>query len=106
MAKLSPTMESGQMVRRLVKVGDNGQEGTGGRVRSSPLARKIAAAAEVELGAIHGSGPGGRVTRRDVEAFLEGRNVKSAAASSPATAPAALATATSQASAPPRVSSP
>jgi pyruvate dehydrogenase E2 component (dihydrolipoamide acetyltransferase) len=46
---------------------------SGGRVKSSPLARKIAAAAKVDLGGIRGSGPGGRVIRSDVESFLEGR---------------------------------
>jgi pyruvate dehydrogenase E2 component (dihydrolipoamide acetyltransferase) len=40
----------------------------GGRVKASPLARKIAAQSGVDLRLIHGSGPGGRVVRRDVEA--------------------------------------
>src|SRR5262249_1911333 len=42
----------------------------GGRIKSSPLARKIAASAKVDLGQIPPTGPGGRVIRRDVEAFL------------------------------------
>jgi len=41
-----------------------------GRVRASPLARKVAGASGVELTAITGSGPGGRIVRRDVEAYL------------------------------------
>ena len=45
----------------------------GGRVKSSPLARKIAAAARVDLRQVQGSGPGGRVVRHDVEAFVEAR---------------------------------
>ncbi len=40
----------------------------GGRIKVSPLARKIAAQAGVDLRLLHGSGPGGRVVRRDVEA--------------------------------------
>ena len=40
----------------------------GGRVKASPLARKIAAQSGVDLRLVHGSGPGGRVVRRDVEA--------------------------------------
>jgi pyruvate dehydrogenase E2 component (dihydrolipoamide acetyltransferase) len=53
-------------------------------VKASPLARKIAAQSGVDLKLIHGSGPGGRIVRRDVEA----------AATSPATAaPAAAASA-------------
>ena len=42
----------------------------GGRVKSTPLARKIAAEAKVDLAQIPGTGPGGRVIREDVEAFL------------------------------------
>jgi pyruvate dehydrogenase E2 component (dihydrolipoamide acetyltransferase) len=40
----------------------------GGRIKASPLARKIAAQSGVDLRLLHGSGPGGRVVRRDVEA--------------------------------------
>jgi pyruvate dehydrogenase E2 component (dihydrolipoamide acetyltransferase) len=40
------------------------------RVRVSPLARRIAAQAGVDLRLIQGSGPGGRIVRRDVEAAL------------------------------------
>ncbi|HYF13472.1 MAG TPA: dihydrolipoamide acetyltransferase family protein [Phycisphaerales bacterium] len=41
-----------------------------GRVFASPLARKIAEESGVDLGAIQGSGPGGRIVRRDVEEVL------------------------------------
>jgi pyruvate dehydrogenase E2 component (dihydrolipoamide acetyltransferase) len=44
----------------------------GGR-RTSPLARRLAAEKGISLGAVAGSGPGGRVTRRDVEEAVEGR---------------------------------
>jgi pyruvate dehydrogenase E2 component (dihydrolipoamide acetyltransferase) len=46
--------------------------GGGGRVKASPLARKIAAQSGVDLRLIQGSGPGGRVVRRDVEAASVG----------------------------------
>jgi pyruvate dehydrogenase E2 component (dihydrolipoamide acetyltransferase) len=46
----------------------SGPGSDGGRVKASPLARKIAAQSGVDLRLIHGSGPGGRVVRRDVEA--------------------------------------
>ena len=51
----------------------------GGRARSSPLARRLASERGLDLGQLHGSGPGGRVIRRDIEA---------AAAPAPATAAA------------------
>jgi pyruvate dehydrogenase E2 component (dihydrolipoamide acetyltransferase) len=43
-------------------------EGNGGRVKASPLARKMAAESGVELQAVQGTGPGGRITKRDIEA--------------------------------------
>jgi len=45
-----------------------GQGTQGGRVKASPLAKKIAAQTGVDLRLIQGSGPGGRIIRRDVEA--------------------------------------
>ncbi|WP_152052417.1 dihydrolipoamide acetyltransferase family protein [Tautonia marina] len=63
----------------------------GGRVRSSPLARKIAASEGIDLGQVEGSGPNGRIVRRDVEEFLQHRGAapskgKEAAAAAPAPA--------------------
>ncbi len=42
----------------------------GDRIRASPLAKKIAAQSGVDLQLIQGSGPEGRIVRRDVEAAL------------------------------------
>ena len=39
----------------------------GAHVRSSPLARRLASERGVSLGAIQGSGPGGRIIKRDIE---------------------------------------
>jgi len=39
-----------------------------GRVKSSPLARKVAADLGVNISSLTGSGPGGRIVRKDVEA--------------------------------------
>src|SRR5690606_35132867 len=41
-----------------------------GRVKASPLARRLAAEAGLELSSVKGTGPGGRVIRRDIEAAL------------------------------------
>src|SRR5207253_8102130 len=49
-----------------------GQGTQSGRVKASPLAKKIAAQAGVDLRLIQGSGPGGRIIRRDVEAAGSG----------------------------------
>jgi pyruvate dehydrogenase E2 component (dihydrolipoamide acetyltransferase) len=45
---------------------------TGGRVRSSPLARRMASESGLDIGAVAGSGPGGRIVKRDVEAAAAG----------------------------------
>ena len=44
--------------------------GLPGGLRASPLARRMAFEKQVDLSAIQGSGPGGRITKRDVEAYL------------------------------------
>ncbi len=45
-----------------------GSEAGGERVKASPLARRLARDAGVDLGTVRGSGPGGRIVKRDVEA--------------------------------------
>ncbi|MBI4218850.1 MAG: 2-oxo acid dehydrogenase subunit E2 [Chloroflexi bacterium] len=40
---------------------------TGERIKASPVARKLAEQHGLDLGAIEGTGPGGRITREDVE---------------------------------------
>ena len=56
---------------------------SGGRVKASPLAKKIAAAKGVQLATIQGSGPGGRVVAKD----LESASAQTPRASAPAAAP-------------------
>lgn len=55
-------------------------ENRGGRVRASGLAKAIARQKGIDLAAIGGSGPGGRIVRRDVEAALAARASAVAAA--------------------------
>ncbi|HEY3891801.1 MAG TPA: pyruvate dehydrogenase complex dihydrolipoamide acetyltransferase [Bradyrhizobium sp.] len=56
------------------------------RIFSSPLARRLAREAGIELGRINGSGPHGRVIARDVEQAKSGKGLKAPAAA-PAGAP-------------------
>ena len=42
----------------------------GGKLRASPLARRAAEEAGVDLAQVHGTGPEGRVTKRDIDNFL------------------------------------
>ena len=50
------------------------------RTKSSPLVRRMAADAGVDISALSGSGIAGRVTRKDFESFLANGGVKSAPA--------------------------
>ncbi len=62
----------------------------GNRTFSSPLARRIAKDAGIDLAAVTGSGPHGRVVKKDVEAAIAGGGAKAApAGATPAAAPAA-----------------
>ncbi|MFW6200352.1 MAG: biotin/lipoyl-containing protein, partial [Gemmatimonadota bacterium] len=45
----------------------------GGRIKASPLARRLAEEGDLDLARVDGSGPGGRIVKRDVEAALEER---------------------------------
>jgi pyruvate dehydrogenase E2 component (dihydrolipoamide acetyltransferase) len=55
-------------------------DGRGTRVFASPLARRLAKGAGIELAGIAGSGPHGRVIARDVEAAKSGGGLKPAGA--------------------------
>jgi pyruvate dehydrogenase E2 component (dihydrolipoamide acetyltransferase) len=60
-----------------------------GRVYASPLARKIARQSGVAVEAIAGTGPGGRILRRDVEAAIAAQATAPAPAAPAAAGPAA-----------------
>ncbi|MCY4021438.1 MAG: dihydrolipoamide acetyltransferase family protein [Chloroflexi bacterium] len=42
-----------------------------GRVKASPLARRMAAEKGIDLGRVQGTGPGGRIVKSDIENFAE-----------------------------------
>ena len=70
---------------------------SGDRVRTSPLVRKLAKEANVDLGKVRGTGMGGRITKEDIQAFVEKqKTAPSAPAPQPSAAqPAGTATAPS-----------
>ena len=65
------------------EAGDNGQDG--GRVKASPLAKRIAGMKNIDLSQVEGSGPGGRIVQKDVLEFEEKGGGRSAASSVPET---------------------
>jgi multifunctional 2-oxoglutarate metabolism enzyme len=73
--------------------GDNGAagpsvSGDGADVRATPVARRVAAANGVDLGAVKGSGPGAKVTKGDVLAANGGAPALAGTPGAPAAAPA------------------
>lgn len=71
----------------------------GGRVKASPLARSIAAQRNIPLASVSGSGPAGRIVRRDLEAWTPAVSAP-AAAVVPAATNAAVVPVASPAAAP------
>ena len=59
----------------------------GDRVKASPLARRLAQAQNIDLNALQGTGPGGRIVRADVDAAV-GKAPTAAPAGAPAAVPA------------------
>jgi pyruvate dehydrogenase E2 component (dihydrolipoamide acetyltransferase) len=59
----------------------------GERVKASPVARRIAREQGVDLAALNGSGPGGRIVKADVEAAATPGAAQAAARPEPAAAP-------------------
>lgn len=57
----------------------------GERVKSSPLARKLAAEMDVDLALVRGTGPDGRVVRADIEAAARGESGATRSSPIPAT---------------------
>ncbi len=43
----------------------------GGRIKASPLARRMSSDRGIDLASLSGSGPGGRIVKRDIEAAIE-----------------------------------
>jgi len=65
----------------------------GHRTFASPLARRLAKEAGVDVTAVAGSGPHGRVIKKDIEAAISGGTAKAAPSAAPAAQPAAAAAA-------------
>jgi pyruvate dehydrogenase E2 component (dihydrolipoamide acetyltransferase) len=65
-----------------------GGNGAGdGRIKASPVARRMARELGLELGQVQGTGPGGRIVKSDVEAAAKGGAAPAAPAEAPAREP-------------------
>jgi pyruvate dehydrogenase E2 component (dihydrolipoamide acetyltransferase) len=72
-----------QMLRRQAAAPEDG-----GRVKASPVARRLAEERGIDLAQIEGSGPGGRITREDVEGAAERSPARATTAAPTRPAPA------------------
>jgi len=65
------------------------EEGTNGRVKASPLAKKLAAEKGINISQVQGSGDGGRITKSDIDNYKPAAaETKTAAAAPVASSPA------------------
>ena len=78
----------GQLRDRTPEPVPAGTDAEGRRIKASPLARRIAQEHNVELARVEGSGPEGRIVRRDVEAWVEEQEAAPEPAAEPAPEPA------------------
>jgi pyruvate dehydrogenase E2 component (dihydrolipoamide acetyltransferase) len=92
--------EVGAAAQAALRVIQRPVEENGERVKASPVARRLAEERGVDLRRVEGTGPGGRITREDVEAAAE-RGARPAAGTRPS-APAAQTPARPQAPARPK----
>ncbi len=82
-AATSPSVRAGEVLRNPVE--------TSPRIKASPATRRRAREAGLDLGAVPGTGPQGRITRHDVEAAVSGTGAVTAPAA-PVAGPAAQRT--------------
>ena len=71
------------------EAGGNGQRAQGGRLIVSPIAARMAAEAGINLHTLQGSGPGGRIVKRDIEAAMSGAQQQAQPEAQPAQQPQA-----------------
>jgi pyruvate dehydrogenase E2 component (dihydrolipoamide acetyltransferase) len=68
------------------QAGGGPQRGNGGQVRSSPLARRLASERGMDIGQVQGSGPGGRIIKRDIESAAAAQTAQPSSVHRPSSA--------------------
>jgi pyruvate dehydrogenase E2 component (dihydrolipoamide acetyltransferase) len=88
-AASNPTLQSATepVARNVTPTAPAATRGDGGRLLSSPAARRLAGELGVEIVQVNGSGPGGRIVEADVAAAAQAAPVTAAAASTAAAGP-------------------
>ena len=82
--QVSPAAAGGEQPGRMSSQGEQRVESLessdGSLVKASPLARRMAQEHNIDLRQVHGTGPGGRIVRDDIEDILEQQRTASAPA--------------------------
>ena len=86
-APRAPSPQRGEGGGEGVRTNGHGAGSGTNRIFSSPLARRLAKDANIDLGRVQGTGPHGRVIARDVQAAKSGQGLRAPAAAAPASAP-------------------
>ena len=76
----SPEPAANTKPQEMDPVMQRGKRSHGERVKASPLAKRLAAEAGLDLAAISGSGPNGRIVKSDIDAAKVGGTAKAASA--------------------------
>jgi len=84
-AAVEQPVETAAAVQQPATVTD--QPSSNGRVKASPLAKKLAADKGIDISKVSGSGDGGRITKKDIDSYVP--SAAPATAAKPASAPAA-----------------
>lgn len=92
-ASAAPAAPAASAVAPATLLATASQAGNGVRVFASPLARRLASQGGVDLASINGSGPHGRIIKRDVDAALAGgvKAPQAVASSAQGSAPVSVA---------------
>ncbi|MGH7776108.1 MAG: dihydrolipoamide acetyltransferase family protein [Candidatus Dormibacterales bacterium] len=91
-ASAAPPETAPERAREAPRGDSEGSEGKaaasdGGRIKASPLARRLAEENGIDLSSLRGTGPGGRIVKEDVLAAGQGRRAAPPAARAAAAAP-------------------
>lgn len=85
----APAEEKAEKAPAAAKNGAQASTTPEGRIKASPLARRIADDKGIDLAQVAGTGPGGRIVKEDVEGFTPGAAPAAEKPSAPQAAPAA-----------------
>ncbi len=80
-----------QTVTAAVNTTATATSSSNGRIKASPLAKKLAEAKGIDLSAVNGTGDGGRITKKDIDSYVPATTVAPATTTSTSSTPAVAA---------------